>query len=267
MARISTLLISLLLPSVAAPLLADWDQAPALESLVGEKLDFKLKWGIITAATARLEVLQKEDGSIVVRASARTVPFLDSIYPVRETVESRLSLPDHRVQRYFKSGKEGRGPAGVDEILFDWSRRTATLTRDGESREPIEVPVGVQDPISSFYAYRASEVVDYGPVVLDVTDGKKVADGEVRVVGRETVEVPAGIFEAVIVEPEIEGVGGIFKKSPNATIQIWLTDDEWRTPLKLRSKVAVGHFTAVLTKMAHDPNQGSYDESVPLADE
>ena len=38
-------------------------------------------------------------------------PFVDSIYPVRETVESALSAPDMRVQRYFKS-KEGRGPAG-----------------------------------------------------------------------------------------------------------------------------------------------------------
>ena len=267
MARISSLLIALLLPLVATSALADWDQAPALDSLVGEKLDFKLKWGIITAARARLEVLERADGSIVVRASARTVPFLDSIYPVRETVESRFSMPENRVQRYFKSGKEGRGPAGVDEILFDWSRRTATLTRDGETREPIEVPEGVQDPISSFYAYRTSDIVDYGPVVLDVTDGKRVADGEVKVVGRERVEVPAGTFDAVIVEPEIEGVGGIFKKSPKASIQIWLTDDEWRTPLKLRSKVAVGHFTAVLTKMAHDPARGSYESSVPLADE
>ena len=136
------------------------------------------------------------------------MPFLDSIYPVRETVESNLAPPDMQVQRYFKNGKEGRGPVGEDEILFDWEVGTATHTRDGESREPIEVPEGVQDPISSFYAYRASEVVDYGPVVLDVTDGKKVTAGEVRVVGRERIRVPAGTFDAVIVEPEIEGVGG-----------------------------------------------------------
>ena len=265
MVRTSLILVVLVLGFIAAPTLADWQEAPSLESLVGEKLEFKLKWGIITAARARLEVLRREDGTIVFRASARTVPILDSIYPVRETVESNLAPPDMRVQRYFKSGKEGRGPAGEDEILFDWELGTATHTRDGESREPIEVPEGVQDPISSFYAYRASEVVDYGPVVLDVTDGKKVTAGEVRVVGRERVKVPAGTFDAVIVEPEIEGVGGIFKKSPNASIQIWLTDDEWRTPLKLRSKVAVGHFTAVLIEMSLDPARGSYEDSIPLA--
>ena len=267
MVRNSYILLAFLLGLVAAPTLADWQTAPSLESLVGEKLEFKLKWGIITAARARLEVLRRADGAIVVRASARTVPFLDSIYPVRETVESALSPPDMRVQRYLKSGKEGRGPAGVDEILFDWQKATAVHTRDGESREPITVPEGVQDPISSFYAYRASEVVDYGAVALDVTDGKKVTAGEVRVVGRERVTVPAGTFDAVIVEPEIEGVGGIFKKSPNASIQIWLTDDEWRTPLKMRSKVAVGHFTAVLTEMSRDPTQGAYEDSIALADE
>ena len=267
MVRTLYLLVGLLLGLVAAPSLADWQEAPALESLVGESLDFKLKWGIVTAARSRLEVLQRADGTIILRASARTVPFIDSIYPVRETVESALSTPDMRVQRYFKSGKEGRGPVGQDEILFDWDLGTAVLTRDGESREPIEVPDGVQDPLSSFYAYRTSEVVGYGPVVLDVTDGKKVVAGGVKVVGRERIKVPAGTFDAVIVEPEIEGVGGIFKKSPNASIRIWLTDYEWRTPLKLRSKVAVGHFTAVLTEMSRDPTRAAYEDSIPLADE
>ena len=267
MVRTSYLLVALLLVFVAAPSLADWQKAPTLDSLVGERLDFKLKWGIVTAARARLEVLRREDGAIVVRASARTVPLLNSIYPVRETVESVLFPPDMRVQRYFKFGKEGRGPAGEDEILFDWDLGTAVLTRDGESREAIEVPEGVQDPISSFYAYRAAEVEDYGPVVLDVTDGKKVVAGQVRVVGRERIKVPAGTFDAVVIEPQIEGVGGIFKKSPKASIRIWLTDDEWRTPLKLRSKVAVGHFTAVLTEMSRDPARGAWEDSIPLADE
>ena len=267
MVRTIYLLVVLLLGLVAGPSLADWTEAPALDSLVGERLNFKLKWGIISAASARLEVLERADGAIIVRASARTVPFLDALYPVRETVESALSPPDMRVQRYFKSGKEGRGPAGEDEILFDWDTRTAVLTRDGKSLEPIEVPEGVQDPISSFYSYRASKVVDYGPVVLEVTDGKRVASGGVKVVGRERIKVPAGTFDAVIVQPEIEGVGGIFKKSPNASIRIWLTDDEWRTPLKLRSKVAVGHFTAVLTEMSRDPARGAYEDSTPLAEE
>lgn len=267
MVRTAYILLALLLALVATPSMADWQQAPALDSLVGERLDFTLKWGIISAAKARLEILEREDGAIILRASARTIPFLDAIYPVRETVESAVTPPDMRVQRYIKSGKEGRGPTGEDEILFDWELKTAVHTRDGESRDPIEVPEGVQDPLSSFYAYRASKVQDYGPVVLDVTDGKKVTAGEVRVVGREKVKVPAGTFDAVIVEPEIEGVGGIFKKSPNASIRIWLTDDEWRTPLKLRSKVSVGHFTAVLTKMSRDPAQGAWETSVPLADE
>jgi len=267
MVRTSYLLVALLLGGVAAPSSADWQEAPALDSLVGESLDFKLKWGFISAASARLEVLRRADGAIILRASARTVPFLNAIYPVRETVESAMLPPDMRVQRYFKSGKEGRGPAGEDEILFDWDLGTAVHTRDGESREPIEVPEGVQDPLSSFYAYRASEVVDYGPVVLNVTDGKKVSEGGVKVVGRERIKVPAGTFDAVIVEPEIEGVGGIFKKSPKASIRIWLTDDEWRTPLKLRSKVAVGHFTAVLTRMSRDPERGAWEDSIPLADE
>ena len=53
----------------------------------------------------------------------------------------------------------------------------------------------------------------------------------------------------MLVEPKLEGIGGVFKKSPGARVLIWLTYDARRLPVKLQSKVAVGHFTAELTKV------------------
>ena len=72
----------------------------------------------------------------------------------------------------------------------------------------------MQDPISSFYAYRAAEVEDYGPVVLDVTDGKKVVAGQVRVVGAERIKVPAGTFDAVVMEPRSKASAGSSRRPP-----------------------------------------------------
>ena len=67
--------------------------------------------------------------------------------------------------------------------------------------------------------------------------------------GRETLKTPAGTFDTIIVEPVLEGVGGIFKKSPGATLRVWLTDDAYRYPVKVKSDVAVGSFTALAAEI------------------
>ena len=53
-------------------------------------------------------------------------------------------------------------------------------------------------------------------------------------------------YDAFLIEPEIEHISGVFKKSKKAKIQIWLTADERRIPLRIKSKVAVGSFVADL---------------------
>jgi hypothetical protein len=44
----------------------------------------------------------------------------------------------------------------------------------------------------------------------------------------------------------MEHIGGVFQKSPGAKLQIWVTADEWRLPVKIESKVVVGSFSAEL---------------------
>lgn len=217
--------------------------------LSGEVLEFRVRWGVITAGTASLEALPEKGGRLRLRARAQTLPLLDAVYPVQDLVESSVLLPDLKVLRYYKKAKEGWGRTREDEVLFDLRSGTTQHFRNGEARRRLNVPPGVQDPLSSFYWYRTRPVADDAPVALDVTDGSKLVTGTVSVLGREVVETPAGTFRTVLVEPRIEGIGGVFRKSPGARILIWLTDDEWRRPVKLQSKVVVGHFTAELTRI------------------
>lgn len=218
--------------------------------MVGERLEFRLRWGVIPAADAILEVLPTEDPNrIRFRAYAQTLAYVGMFYPVKETVESTVSLPGAKVERYTKTGRQGREKRRDQEVVFDLDKGTAQLRRNEELRDPIEVPADVQDPLSCFYVFRSLPVPEDGAVSLNVSDGKKVVNGVVKLIGRETVQTPAGTFDAVIIEPELEGLGGIFKKSPGARILIWITDDERRIPVKMQSEVSIGHFTATLTKM------------------
>ena len=225
------------------------ERPPTLESLVGERLEFRVRWGVITAASATLEVLDAGHGKIKLRAKARTAAVVNAIYPVRDQIDSTVTLPGGVVSRYFKDSKEGWGDPRQVEVLFDPVAGTSRYFKGGEFQRLLLVPPGVQDPLSSFYAYRTWEIPLDGDVSLDITDGKKLVAGVTSVLGREVVETPAGSFHTVCIEPKIEGIGGIFKKSPGARLFIWLTDDRWRRPVKMQSKVVVGHFTAELVKI------------------
>ncbi|OQY07152.1 MAG: hypothetical protein B6I22_03595 [Desulfobacteraceae bacterium 4572_123] len=63
---------------------------------------------------------------------------------------------------------------------------------------------------------------------------------------KERITVPAGTFDTYLIEPELKDVGGVFKKSKNAKIQLWITADRRRIPVKIKSKVIVGNFTGEL---------------------
>ncbi len=257
--RTGLTLLAIVLLGVS-PAGAGMEDPPTLRSMVGERLEFRLRWGVIPAADAWLEVLPTDDpNQIMFRASAKTLAYVGMIYPVKEVIESTVGLPGARVYRYTKTGRQGREKHRDQEVIFDLVSGTAQYRRNEDLREPIEVPSDVQDPLSCFYVFRSLPVPEDGTVALSVSDGKKVVHGVVKLIGKETIQTPAGVFETAIIEPELEGLGGIFKKSPGARILIWITDDEKRMPVKMQSQVSIGHFTALLTKVTY-PGEGDVEQ-------
>ncbi len=222
---------------------------PVLEQLVGERLEFDVRWGIVPAGRASLEVVSAGPERLLFRAEARTHPAIDWIYPVRDRIESTVLLPGARSLRFYQKAKEGWGDPRETEVLFDAAAGIARRSRDGKPERELRVPAAVLDPLSCFYAYRGLPLPKDEEARLEVTDGKRVITGTVTVLRREQLTTPAGTFATVVVEPRLEGIGGIFRKSPGARIFVWLTDDQWRRPVKLESEVIVGAFTAELARV------------------
>ena len=66
--------------------------------------------------------------------------------------------------------------------------------------------------------------------------------GVINVISRQNLKVNGKIYDTFLVEPELKNVGGVFKKSKKAKMQLWITADSKRIPVKIKSKVAVGTF-------------------------
>ena len=69
-------------------------------------------------------------------------------------------------------------------------------------------------------------------------------DLDVRYLGKEVVDVPAGKFECIVVEPMLKE-GGLFKSE--GSIIIYLTNDEAKMPVRVKTKVIIGSINADLT--------------------
>jgi len=105
---------------------------------------------------------------------------------------------------------------------------------------------GTFDPLSVFYAFRLHDLDTQLEYSIPLTDGKKCILGKAKVIKREEIKVGSVTYDAFLVEPKMENIGGVFEKSRDAKLQIWVTADNRRIPLRIKSKVKVGSFVADL---------------------
>jgi hypothetical protein len=71
------------------------------------------------------------------------------------------------------------------------------------------------------------------------------------VLRRERVKVPAGTFNAIVVQPVIK-TKGIF--SENGHAEIWLSDDARHIVLQLKSRLSFGSLNLYLKSFFPSPN-------------
>lgn len=225
----------------------------------GEKLTFKLKWGIIPAGSASLSVgpMAMVNGmpSYHFVMQARTSAFIDTIYRYRSRVDAFADQQLTRSLRYHKKTELGV-KTREDMVHFDWEMNEVRFNRTknypGEKpqirTEQRRIPLlpGTFDPLSVFYFTRQLDVGPGAPIERPVSDGRKVVVATAMILKREKIRVNGVDYDTHLVEPDLKHVGGVFEKSKDAKILLWVTADERRIPVKIKSKVAVGYFTGEL---------------------
>lgn len=216
----------------------------------GERLTYRIYWTFIHAGDAELEVLPDAalDGvpACRFRASARTVPWVDKFYKVRDTMEAWTDPDVNRSLRYVKDQNEGSYHKQV-ELVFDTAARRTRRFVHGELQHTLDQPADVFDPMSVLFGFRKQVLYKTMRFGASVTDGKVSVVGEAFVEGREDVETPLGVIPCFRVRIDVKHLSGVFRKSPGAELLVWFSADERRIPVRVRSKVKVGHFSLELT--------------------
>jgi hypothetical protein len=215
---------------------------------IPEKLYYDLTWTGVKAGEASLEI--RDDGDeIRIISTAWSAKWVSVFYTVNNIVESRLSK-NYTVQdtgqplNYRLNLREGRHRR-KREVIFDRdASRAIYIDHLDNKREEFEIPSVIFDPISSFYHLRTVKLEVGKSVYVTVFDSKKVWDVEVQVLRRERVEVPAGAFDTIVIKPLMKSEG-IFSR--RGEIYIWLTEDERRIPVMMKTKIKIGSIKALLS--------------------
>ncbi len=208
---------------------------------VGEKLTFAIKWGPIIAGYASLEVQDLVDlgkyKAYKIVSEAKSSQFFDVFYKVRDSVISYTDCDGMYSWRFEKHLEEGKYKHN-ELTIYDQEKHFAT--RDGKV---LEIPLYVRDILSAFYYVRTQELIIGQEIEMSVNTSDKNYELIVKVLSKEEITVPKGKFKTILIEPLIK-YEGIFQQK--GRLLIWLTDDEKKMPVLMRSKIAVGSIDAEL---------------------
>ena len=213
-----------------------------------EKLTFEIKWSFIRAGQSVLEILPietiKEVRAYHFVMTAQSSKFVDIFYKVRDRVDSFVDTGMTHSLLYMKR-QLGKHPRNI-MIDMNWEKRIAQYSNFGEKLDPVSITPGAFDPLSVFYAFRLYQLNENAVIKTPVTDGKRCVMGKARVIKRETIQVPHGKYDTFLVEVDMDDINSLFKKSKNAKLSIWVTADDSRIPVQIKSKVSIGSFIAQL---------------------
>ncbi|PKL82194.1 MAG: DUF3108 domain-containing protein [Ignavibacteriae bacterium HGW-Ignavibacteriae-3] len=212
---------------------------------VGEKLTFEVNYGFITAGYAEYSIpkISRIAGRDVynVTFNVSSVPTFDAFYKVRDHYETYLDVEGIFPWRFEQHIREG-GYSRDFSAFFD-QRKGKAKTSEGS----YDIPKYVHDIVSALYLGRTfdySKMKEGDKVHLENFYKDKTYPLDIVYKGKETVSVKAGKFDCIILEPLVQE-GGLFKNE--GSIIIWLTNDELKIPVKVKTKVLIGSIDAELS--------------------
>ena len=213
----------------------------AVPFLVGENLTYDVRFGAIKVGTARMHVM----GLDTIRTRpAWHVKFTLSggtiFYKVDDVYESWMDVVTLNSLRYVQDTEQGSRERkrqfeifperAVFQEVFKRNREMPSVANPLDDGSFLFFIRTVPLVVGKTYEFNRYFKPDRNPVTI-------------RVLRRERVRVPAGSFDAIVIQPIIK-TSGIF--SEGGAAEIWLTDDDKRMMLQMKSRLSFGSLNLFL---------------------
>lgn len=222
------------IPELLGPVTTQIDPPAKVPFGPGEHLVYKLKLGPFSVGEGHMEVvgLDSVRGQLTYHTSLRMSGGVIG-FRVRDDFQSWFTTQDLVSLRFVKNQREGPYKAYRHyEFINDEMRFERADNGEGK-------PMPTSEPLDdvSFLYFTRSLPLEVGDEYQFDRYFKETGNPVIiRVLGIETVEVPAGRFETVVVQPIIQ-TKGLFADGGEA--KLYFTNDERRLLVQMKSKVPV----------------------------
>lgn len=238
--------LSTAVPAVAS-LPFEWRKEECTAFGEREKLTFSVKWQFIKVGSATMEIRGFEDingrKAYHIFSEAKSAPFFDAFYRVRDTNESWIDAESLCSLKYASKISESNAKR-TETLWFDHEKKQYRIEENGKTGP---IPQWVQDVLSSLYYVRNKDLTDGSEYSVDAHTGDESWPLTIKVLRREKIKVPAGEFKTIVLEPAVRENAGIFQAK--GKLLVWVTADDRKIPVLMRSKIAVGAIEAQLVEL------------------
>jgi hypothetical protein len=236
--RVAIALLQAPAPAAPAP-------APAIYPFaVGEKLSYSAKLGMLTLGSATLEVLSVDTVRGVESFRLRfRLKGKNAFYSLDDVLESWVGTSDLISRRFVQDFVENDKPRHrLYEIYPD-----SGFFRQHGLDTTLATPAAPLDDAGFFYFVRVTPLEVGRKYSYDRYFRKEKNPVTIDVLKREKLELPDGTkVRCLVLHPVIDTKGLFSKRSET---RIWLTDDDRRLPVQVRTKFPFGTITLRLKDM------------------
>ncbi len=221
-----------------------------------ERLTFNIRYGVVSAAEAELftrhiihtdSIYTEPVEAFKVTSNAKTYSFFDVFFKVRDSIISISDKDSGLAIFYEKNLREGgykqRRLHYYDRENENCIYQKWSFGKKEFSTKDVAITKDTYDFLGAFYSIRQQELAVGDTLIMTMSGDGVTFDAAIVVHEREKLKTIFGKKYCLKIEPQLTGET-IFQNS--GKIFIWLTDDEFKIPVKMESEVKFGSFVADL---------------------
>ncbi len=217
----------------------------------GELLEYTLQYGFFNTSYASLEIKEEKiEEELVHRATAvgKTTGLARLFFKVDDLYEAFFPIDKVKPIKSIRDIYEG-GYTRKAETYYDDNNKTATiLNKITNERKIINLKNNYQDIVSTFYFLRKhldiTELNEGDLIGVNIFFDQQNYPFKMKFLGIENLKTRFGLIECMKLNPYMEA-GRVFRS--NKGLELWVTNDDNRIPIKVRANLRVGTITADLT--------------------
>ena len=232
------------------PLLPDAEHNSSVRFPYPEKLTYRVEWRLVTAGNATVELSRSSGDGWQINLNVASVGWVNRFYRVIDSYRVSSTHNFCGINSVLDA-QEGKRHA-ISRLTFDNDRHKLhyedrDLVKNDTTKKELDIAPCTHEITGALATLRSSDLQPGKSITLPVTNGNKLANGEIEAQARESVSINGKSYATVRYEAFLfDNV--LYKRK--GRLFIWISDDADRIPVQFRLQMGfpIGNIIIQLDK-------------------